>query len=230
MKYSLRFLKWNGFLYVVLACVVASCTNINELSVSARKEHVREYMQAAEKELAEGDFSDAGSCYENMAEYETERRLKAKWCLQSGDCYMKAKKGYHAFKQYDALLTEFPLDAPRSHVIEQLRILGEGFVTGEYGVWHITDMTKAIETYELIGREAPAEVFSRQDRYRLAELLQEEGRKAEAVAVYQAIVKSDMHDWIARARLALLLRDLSRQADGDGARMRAAMREAKLVL
>ena len=87
-----------------------------------------------------------------------------------------------------------------------------------------------IKIYELVIREAPAVQVTLGDRLRLAELLVEVGRLEEAVLVYQALLRQDSRNLDVRADLALLLLKISLQGDGDGSKLRAAVREATIVI
>ncbi|MBQ2336368.1 MAG: hypothetical protein II381_08645, partial [Victivallales bacterium] len=116
------------------------------------------------------------------------------------------------------------------HVVEQLRQLAEWFIVGDGTFLGIKDKDTGIQIYELIIREAPAVQVTLKDRLRLAELLDGSGRGEEAVVVYQAILRQEPGNWDVRAKLALLFLKLSKNGDGDGAKLRAAVREANIVL
>lgn len=184
----------------------------------------------AQQAVAEQDFKTAAKTYIKLRDIEISRSKKASWLLKAADAYLDADKPNTALELYKDLLANYPLYVPYDHVVVQLRLLAENEVAGKGTFLGLSDVPVAIKVYELIIRETPAVHLSKQDRFRLAELLRQEDRREEAVAVYQAIIKNNARDWDARAELAIVLADLARQSDGDGSKTRAATREAKLVL
>ena len=202
----------------------------DELSGFALFEKLRAMKLEAQAAMVKEDYVEAAKIYRRMARYEKNRARSAAYLLRGADCLMQAKKGHRALEEYTNLLENYPLYVPYEHVVEQLRQLAEWFIVGDGTFLGIKDKDTGIQIYELIIREAPAVQVTLKDRLRLAELLEGSGRGEEAVVVYQAILRQEPNNWDVRAKLALLFLKLSKNGDGDGAKLRAAVREANIVL
>ncbi|MBR4417086.1 MAG: hypothetical protein IKS67_09960 [Victivallales bacterium] len=202
----------------------------DELSGFALFEKLRAMKLEAQSAMVKEDYVEAAKIYRRMARYEKNRARSAAYLLRGADCLMQAKKGHRALEEYTNLLENYPLYVPYEHVVEQLRQLAEWFIVGDGTFLGIKDKDTGIQIYELIIREAPAVQVTLKDRLRLAELLEGNGRGEEAVVVYQAILRQEPGNWDVRAKLALLFLKLSKNGDGDGAKLRAAVREANIVL
>ncbi len=202
----------------------------DELSGFALFEKLRAMKLEAQAAMVKEDYVEAAKIYRRMARYEKNRARSAAYLLRGADCLMQAKKGHRALEEYTNLLENYPLYVPYEHVVEQLRQLAEWFIVGDGTFLGIKDKDTGIQIYELIIREAPAVQVTLKDRLRLAELLEGSGRGEEAVVVYQAILRQEPGNWDVRAKLALLFLKLSKNGDGDGAKLRAAVREANIVL
>ena len=216
-------------LILATAAILPVLASDDDLSAFEKFRLSREYSVEAESQMAEGDYKDAAKNYLKTAELSTEP-AKTAYLVKAADAYILADKASAALRLYQELLQKHALQLPYEHAVRQLRVLAENFVIGKGTFLGLCDVPTAIKVYELIIREAPAPHLSEPDRFRLAELLQDEHRDAEAVAVYQAIIKHASRNWDARAKLALLLGKLARSSDGDGTKTRAALREANLVL
>ncbi|MBR4372628.1 MAG: hypothetical protein IKS92_16380, partial [Victivallales bacterium] len=218
---------------LTMACpgiVLAEGGEEDELSGFALFEKLRAMKLEAQAAMVKEDYSEAAKIYRRMARYEKNRARSAAYLLRGADCLMQAKKGHRALEEYTNLLENYPLYVPYEHVVEQLRQLAEWFIVGDGTFLGIKDKDTGIQIYELIIREAPAVQVTLKDRLRLAELLEGSGRGEEAVVVYQAILRQEPGNWDVRAKLALLFLKLSKNGDGDGAKLRAAVREANIVL
>ena len=191
---------------------------------------IRELNIEAQEEQADGDFKAAGKIYLKMFKLERNRQRQAAFLLKAADSFFNAKKGSDAKQHYTNLLENYSLYVPYEHVVTNLRLLAEQYVNGECTFLHLRDKAGAIKVYELIIREAPAAHISAKDRHRLGELLLLEDRPEEAIVVYQNIIKGNLHDWEAHKQLALTFAALASNSDGDGSKMRAAVREARIVL
>ena len=179
----------------------------DELSGFALFEKLRAMKLEAQAAMVKEDYVEAAKIYRRMARYEKNRARSAAYLLRGADCLMQAKKGHRALEEYTNLLENYPLYVPYEHVVEQLRQLAEWFIVGDGTFLGIKDKDTVIQIYELIIREAPAVQVTLKDRLRLAELLYGSGRGEEA-----------------------LFLKLSKNGDGDGAKLRAAVREANIVL
>ena len=202
----------------------------DELSGFELFEKLRAMKLEAQAAMVKEDYVEAAKIYRRMARYEKNRARSAAYLLRGADCLMQAKKGHRALEEYTNLLENYPLYVPYEHVVEQLRQLAEWFIVGDGTFLGIKDKDTGIQIYELIIREAPAVQVTLKDRLRLAELLEGSGRGEAAVVVYQAILRQEPGNWDVRAKLALLFLKLSKNGDGDGAKLRAAVREANIVL
>ncbi len=223
------------FLFAAMATILpwsvfAEGGEEDELSGFALFEKLRAMKLEAQAAMVKEDYVEAAKIYRRMARYEKNRARSAAYLLRGADCLMQAKKGHRALEEYTNLLENYPLYVPYEHVVEQLRQLAEWFIVGDGTFLGIKDKDTGIQIYELIIREAPAVQVTLKDRLRLAELLEGSGRGEEAVVVYQAILRQEPGNWDVRAKLALLFLKLSKNGDGDGAKLRAAVREANIVL
>ena len=201
-----------------------------ELSGFALFEKLRGMKLEAQSAMAKEDYVEAAKIYRRMARYEKNRARSAAYLLRGADCLMQAKKGHRALEEYTNLMENYPLYVPYEHVVEQLRQLAEWFIVGDGTFLGIRDKDAGIKIYEMIIREAPSVHVTLNDRLRLAELLIESGRGEEAVVVYQKLLQQEMENWDVHAKLALLFLKLSKSGDGDGAKLRAAVREANIVI
>ncbi|MBR0457601.1 MAG: tetratricopeptide repeat protein [Victivallales bacterium] len=188
------------------------------------------YLKDAEEYVAKEKFKKAAKAYRKLAKRVPDTMSKASFFLKEADCIFEAGKTQYAAELYQKLMQEYPLYIPYQHVVERLRILAERYVDGNGTFWGIRDSSQAIKLYYLIIQEAPALNVSLQDRERLAELLIQNDRAEEAVAVYQEILKQNPALDDVRLKLALLFINLSKSGDGDGSKVRAAIRHAEMIL
>ncbi|HPY89582.1 MAG TPA: hypothetical protein PLT23_02580 [Lentisphaeria bacterium] len=184
--------------------------------------------EAQELEI-DGKYVKAAKRYLKLAKRTSDPKNQAGWTLRAADCYCTANKSHKALELYKNLLANAPFFVPYEHVVGKLRIIAERFVDGEGTFLGIRDKQTAISIYELIIQEAPSIHVSLQDRLRMVELLKETERLEEAVNAYQAILKLDPGLDDVRLDLAILLSELSKIGDGDGTKLRAAVRHAEAV-
>ena len=210
--------------------IVAEGGEEDELSGFALFEKLRAMKLEAQSAMVKEDYVEAAKIFRRMARYEKNRARSAAYLLRGADCLMQAKKGHRALEEYTNLLENYPLYVPYEHVVEQLRQLAEWFIVGDGTFLGIRDKDTGIKIYEMIIREAPAMQVTLKDRLRLAELLEGSGRGEEAVVVYQALLRQEPGNWDVRTKLALLFLKLSKSGDGDGAKLRSAVREANIVI
>ena len=177
----------------------------------------------------DGKYAKAAKRYLKLAKRVKDPKNQAGWTLRAADCYFTANKSHKALEVYKNLLANSPFFVPYEHVVGKLRIIAERFVDGDGTFLGIRDKETAIAIYELIIQEAPSIHVSLQDRLRMAELLKETKRLEEAVNAYQAILRLDPSLDDVRLELALVLSELSKTGDGDGTKLRAAVRHAEEV-
>jgi tetratricopeptide (TPR) repeat protein len=185
----------------------------------------RDLLREATKFENEGKYVKAARTYRKSALYANDIKTKATLLVRQGDCFANADKPYDAFDSYRTLLETYPLFVPYDHVVAKLRELAERFVRGDGTFLGFKDKTKAIEVYELIQQEVPAGRSAVEDSMRLAQLLVEEDRYAEAVDTYRTLLKRGVPaDAAADVHLELgrVLMELSRRGDGDGTVSRQA--------
>ncbi|MGI5924037.1 MAG: tetratricopeptide repeat protein [Lentisphaeria bacterium] len=190
----------------------------------------QQLLQDATESEKQGEYKRAAKLFRKLGDKTQSPQLKAAYQLRQADCFFAARKVRKALSLYKDLIERYPLYIPYEHVVTQLRSLAESFVDGDGTFLGLRDKTTAIETYELIIQGAPSIHVSLADRERLAELLVNERRPEEAIAVYQAILKQDAKLARIRADMALLLFDMSKRGDGDGSKMRLAVRQAEMAL
>lgn len=190
----------------------------------------QQLLQKATESEKQGEYKRAAKLFRKLGTKTQSPQLKAAYLLRQADCFFAARKVRKTLPLYRELIERYPLYIPYEHVVKQLRALAESFVDGDGTFLGLRDKTTAIETYELIIQGAPSIHVSLADRQRLAELLVNEHRPEEAIAVYQAILKQDTTLAGVRADVALLLFDMSKRGDGDGSKLRMAVRQAEMAL
>lgn len=190
----------------------------------------QQLLQDATESEKQGEYKRAARLFRKLGNNTQSPQLKAAYLLRQADCFFAARKVRKALPLYKELIERYPLYIPYEHVVKQLRALAESFVDGNGTFLGLRDKTAAIETYELIIQGAPSIHVSLADRQRLAELLVNEHRPEEAIAVYQAILKQDAKLAGVRADVAMLLFDMSKRGDGDGSKLRMAVRQAEMAL
>lgn len=207
--------------------------------VNAEEEFRTEFDKYSENKLlliearqceVEENYTKAAKLYHKLGKLAKSTRYKADFFLKEADCLYEAEKTHKAFEAYRNLLQMYPLYTPCKHVVERLRGLAQSYIDGNGTFLGLRDKTSAIGIYYLILREAPAINVSFKDRETLAKLLVEEGRREEAVGVYQEILKLNPALDDARLEMAQLLVVLCKSGDGDGTKLRAASRHAKIIL
>ncbi len=189
----------------------------------------RTLQEEAQQLEINGKYAKAAKRYLKLAKRTSDQKNQAGWTLRAADCYFTANKSHKALEIYKLLLANSPFFVPYEHVVGKLRIIAERFVDGNGTFLGLRDKETAIAIYELIIQETPSIHVSLQDRLRLAELLKETKRLEEAVNAYQAILKLDPGLDDVRLELAILLSELSELGDGDGTKLRAAVRHAEAV-
>lgn len=190
----------------------------------------QQLLQDATESEKEGAYKRAAKLFRKLGDKTQSPQLKAAYQLRQADCFFAARKIRKALNLYKDLIERYPLYIPYEHVVAQLRSLAESFVDGDGTFLGLRDKTTAIETYELIIQGAPSIHVSLADRERLAELLVQEHRPEEAIAVYQAILKQDAGLARIRADVAQLLFGMCKRGDADGSKMKMAIRQAEMAL
>ena len=170
----------------------------------------------------DGKYVKAAKRYLKLAKRSKDQKNRAGWTLRAADCFFTANKSHQALEIYKDLMANYPFFVPYEHVVGKLRVIAERFVDGNGTFLGLRDKQTSIAVYELIIREAPAIHVSLQDRLRIAELLKETDRPEEAVKLDPGL--DDV-----RLELAFLLAKLSKTGDGDGTKLRAAVRHAQAV-
>lgn len=187
-------------------------------------------LQEATDAETQGKYKKAAKLFRKLGKKTQSAQLQAAYLLRQADCFFAAKKVRKTLPLYRELIERYPLYIPYDHMVQKLRALAEAFVDGNGTFLGLRDKYAAIETYELLIQGAPSIHVSLADRKRLAELLIAERRPEEAIAVFQAILKQDGNLADIRADIALLLVQMSKRGDGDGRKLRLAVRQAEMAL
>jgi len=206
-----------------------SCTFMFEQPYESVDE-IREMHASAEAAEAAGRYKQAAKAYGRLAKMYTEKANVALSLSKQARCQLLAGKIHVAKESYETLLTGYPLYISYEQTVDQLRQLADCFENGKGTFLGIRDEHTASAIYELIVRETPSIHVSLKDRMKLAELLLKIDKPEEAANVYQAILKKDPTQNDIRLKFALLLEEFSRRGDGDGRKLRAAVREANTFL
>lgn len=188
-----------------------------------------DFIQAQQAE-ADKKFKAAAKKYHKLAEKIGERNIQATLFLREALCWKSAGKVQDAFDCYKNLIQQYPLYISYEEVVPQLRELAQAFVDGNGTFLGIRDKETAIAVYKLIILETPANSASQKDRINMAKLQVEIGKIEEAINTYADLLRNYPLNQDARLEMSQLLMELSRESDGDGSRLRAAERHAKIIL
>ena len=217
------------FFLSLIFCLSLALAEEQKSNFQRSQEQKQLQFDAIKAEAAQ-KYKKAAKLYKKLGKLTEDPSEKAAFLVKAGDCFLEANKTQAASLLYREVMQNYPLYTPYEHVIEQLRTVAERYASGEGTFLGLTDKTTAITIYFLIIQESPAIHVSQKDRARLAELLILCDRKEEAVNVYQDMLKLDARLDDIRLALAQLLLDLSKNSDGDGSRIRAALRHARIIL
>jgi tetratricopeptide (TPR) repeat protein len=212
-----------------LLILFSSCTFMFEQPYESVDE-IRELHASAETAEAAGRYKQAAKAYGRLAKMYTEKANIALLLSKQARCQLLAGKIHVAKESYENLLTGYPLYISYEQTVENLRQLADCFENGQGTFLGIRDEQTAAAIYELIVRETPSIHVSLRHRMKLAELLLKIDKPEEAANVYQDILKKDPGQNEIRLDFALLLEEFSRRGDGDGRKLRAAVREANTFL
>ena len=214
----------------LLLLLCNSCTFMFDQPPYESVDEIREMHSSAEAAEAAGRYKQAAKTYGRLARMYTEKANVALLLSKQARCQLLAGKIHLAKESYEKLLTGYPLYISYEQTVDELRQLADCFENGKGTFLGIRDEHTAAAIYELIVRETPAIHVSLKDRMKLAELLLEINNPEEAANVYQGILKKDPAQNEVRLDFALLLEKFSRKGDGDGRKLRAAVREAETFL
>jgi outer membrane protein assembly factor BamD (BamD/ComL family) len=206
-----------------------ACTFMFEQPQESAAE-IREMHATAENLEAAGRYKQAAKAYGRLARMYTEKANIALLLSKQARCQLLAGKIHVSKENYEKLLVQYPLYVSYEQIVDQLRQLADCFENGKGTFLGLCDDHTAAAIYELIVREAPSIHVSLKDRIKLAELLLKINRPEDAANAYQEILKKDPTQAEIRLELALLLEKFSRSGDGDGRKLRAAIREANSFL
>ena len=215
----------------LLACLLLGTILLHAEINTANLDPDAKYLLAdAIMEEVDDDFAAAAKRYAKLHELLKKIPDRASCKLKEAECWFKAGKTHKASEAYRYLVRNYTLYVPFGDVVPNLRILAERYEKGEGTFLGFSDRSSAIKLYNLILLEAPAIHASRADRERLAELYLKDGKKAEAVAVYQEILKQDPAQDEIRLKMCKVLIDMSHYGDGDGTIRRLAARNIRLLV
>lgn len=224
MKYA--FWVFSAILLAGIPAVYATDEDIGAAIYDPKRTVLIEAQQAE----VEGKNKAAARLYNRLAAMVSERDVKAALYLREAYCWKKANKTHMAFERYRETLQQYPLYISYEEVVPRLRELAQAFLDGNGTFFGLRDRESAIGIYKLIILETPATEETAGDRMKLAELLVAAGREEEAVNAYADLLRQQPENDDARLEMAKLLMELSRKSDGDGSRLRAAERHAKIIL
>ncbi len=217
---------------VFLTVLCASITFVG--CISSSREYIPEELLAWQKtaEVNElfGKHSAAAKVYRRLGAASKDQPQKIHYLYKEAENLLLAGKIHKSRDAFHRLLTNYTLFVPYNHIVESLRQLADCFEHGKGTFLGITDQHTATSIYELIVNETPAVHVSLQDRLKLAQLLLATERPEEAANTYQAILRKATEQHDVRLKFALLLAELSKKNDGDGRKLRAAVREANIFL
>ena len=208
-------------------CMTAICAEIDTDNLDYEQKLI--LVKALRCEVAD-NYRGAAKCYAKLFKrlHKVSDKAACKQC--EADCWFEANKTHRASEAYRYLVRNYGLYVPFDEVVPKLRELAECYEKGKGTFLWLADRDNAIRMYNMILLEAPAIHSSLADRIRVGELYLKDRKKAEAVAVYQEILKLDDSQDDIRLQMSKVLVEMSRQGDGDGSIRRAAARNAQLIL
>lgn len=212
-----------------LSLLLSGCASLWQKNIESAEE-VQEMHSSAENAEAAGRYREAAKIYGRLSRIYTEKANIALLLSKQARCQLLAGKIHVAKESYEALMKGYPLYISYEQTVENLRQLADCFEHGKGTFLGLRDEQTAAAIYELIVRETPAIHVSLRHRLKLAELQMEIGNPEEAANAYQSILKQDPEQHEVRLKFARLLEEFSRKGDGDGRKLRAAIREAKTFL
>jgi len=207
-------------------CLTGCITSTREYSPA----ELQSWQKQAEAKELSGQHTAAAKTYRRLGKASQDQTQKIHCLYKEAENLLLAGKIHKSYAAFEQLLRNYTLFVPYNNIAESLRQLADCFEHGKGTFLGISDEYTASKIYDLIVTETPAVHVSLQDRLKLAELLLVTERPEEAANQYQAILRKEpqLHD--VRLKFAALLAELSRQNDGDGRKLRAAVREANIFL
>jgi tetratricopeptide (TPR) repeat protein len=191
---------------------------------------LQSWQKEAESQELSGEHAAAAKTYRRLGGASKDQTQKIQCLYKEAENLLLAGKIHKSHAAFTRLLRNYTLFVPYNNIVESLRQLADCFEHGKGTFLGISDEYTASKIYDLIVTETPAVHVSLHDRLKLAELLLATDRPEEAANHYYDILRKEpqLHDL--RLKFAALLMELSRQSDGDGRKLRAAVREANIFL
>lgn len=217
------------FFVFTTVLLMNSCVLFYDYAELAPAEIPNVHNQAEDFEAA-GNYKKAAKAYGKLAMNHNNKEEKAIFFAKQARCLLLANKINAAKESYEKLLKSYPLYISYEDTVENLRQLAACFEQGKGTFLGMKDEAAAASIYEQIVRESPSIHVSLNDRLKLAELLKKTKNTEEAANTYQAILRKDPMQHEVRFELAKLLERFSRKGDGDGRKLRAAIREINTFL
>ncbi len=218
-------------LAIALLPVAGFCaSDTDALENFERFSQERAQIRLAEEKIEAGELIDAGKIYGKIAKEQQDAQRAAGLYYQQAQCYLKGKKPHKAREVYMKLLNSYLFYIPIEEVVEQLRELSDLFWRGEGTLLGLSDPDASIELYRVIIKYQPAIALSLNDRMVLVQKLADRARYEDAISTSQETIKLAPENADVRLQLGKLLVLLAKRGDGDGQRIRAAMREAESFL
>ena len=179
----------------------------------------------------EGAYKSAAKLYAKLAnECIDDYATAANLLFHNAECLFFAGKTYAATEAYKNLVKNYRMQIPLNTVFERMRQLANNYRDGIGTFLWIADPLAAINTYRFIIDETPSITASLSDRHELIQRLINDTQLKEAVNECQKIIKELPNNAETRYRLAQLLNELAKSADGDGRISKSAAREAQAYL
>ncbi len=216
-----------------LIVLLSGCLALSGCLSTSRQyppEMLRSWQKNAEINELVGRHKAAAKFYRRLGIASDDQVQKIHFLYREAENLLLAGKLHKSYAAFEQLLRNYTLFVPYNNIVESLRQLADCFEYGKGTFLGIKDEYTASKIYSLIVTETPAVHVSLQDRLKLAELLLINHQPEEAANNYQAILRKEPGLHEVRLKFALLLAELSRTNDGDGRKLRAAVREAKLFL
>lgn len=190
----------------------------------------------AEKRFEEGNYADAAKLYGRMAKLATTRANAAWATMRKAEMHIADGRYNLAVEEYKKTIRKWSETINFKQAIGRLRELAEAYtkVPGSFLVIIPIDRkSRAIEVYEFILKHAPESSQAPNDQLRLAQLLLEEGRLAEARKAYRDVFEDYPRSSSApKARLEYirLVIEQARKQEDKTPLLEAAKQEASLFL
>jgi outer membrane protein assembly factor BamD len=151
-----------------------------------------EQLRKAEEAENSGDFKRALNAYRGLVRKFPTSGAAAKAQFKAAEMTERAGDYDHAFSAYGDYLTKYPKGDDFDRAVEAQFNIAKRFLEGEkkrvFGVKTLPSMARAQQMFEAIVRNAPFSKYAPQAQFYVGQSLEKQGKDAEAIVAYQAVL------------------------------------------